>query len=90
MFNHGTSSAVLFLIVGVIYDRAHHRDLNGFGGLGQVMPRYWALTTLGFFAALGLPGLAGFVSEAMTLVGAYTSADAGLQGAGASSRCSAS
>jgi NADH-quinone oxidoreductase subunit M len=75
MFNHGTSSAALFLIVGVIYDRAHHRDLNGFGGLAQVMPRYWALTTLGFFAAIGLPGLAGFVSEAMTLVGAYQSAD---------------
>jgi NADH-quinone oxidoreductase subunit M len=76
MFNHGTSSAALFLIVGVIYDRAHHRDLNGFGGLSQVMPRYWALTTLGFFAALGLPGLAGFVSEAMTLVGAFDAGDA--------------
>ena len=73
MFNHGTSSAVLFLVVGVIYDRAHHRDLNGFGGLAQIMPKYWALTTLGFFAALGLPGLAGFVSEAMTLLGAYES-----------------
>jgi len=64
---------VLFLVVGVIYDRAHHRDLNGFGGLSQVMPKYWALTTLGFFAAIGLPGLAGFVSEAMTLMGAYNS-----------------
>lgn len=73
MFNHGTSSAVMFLVVGVIYDRAHHRDLNGFGGLAQVMPRYWALTTLGFFAAMGLPGLAGFISEALTLVGAYNS-----------------
>jgi len=79
MFNHGTSSAALFLIVGVIYDRAHHRDLNGFGGLSQVMPRYWGLTTLGFFAALGLPGLAGFVSEAMTLVGAYQSPREGFQ-----------
>ena len=75
MFNHGTSSAMLFLIVGVIYDRAHHRDLNGFGGMSQVMPFYWGLTTLGFFAALGLPGLAGFVSEAMTLVGAYNADD---------------
>jgi NADH-quinone oxidoreductase subunit M len=75
MFNHGTSSAALFLMVGVIYDRAHHRDLNGFGGISQVAPRYWALTTLGFFAAIGLPGLAGFVSEAMTLVGAFTAAD---------------
>jgi NADH-quinone oxidoreductase subunit M len=75
MFNHGTSSAALFLIVGVIYDRAHHRDLNGFGGLAQVMPKYWGLTTIGFFAALGLPGMAGFVSEALTLAGAYTAAD---------------
>ncbi len=75
MFNHGTSSAACFLVVGVIYDRAHHRDLNGFGGMSQVMPRYWALTTLAFFASLGLPGLAGFVSEFMTLYGAYQSAD---------------
>ncbi len=75
MFNHGTSSAVLFLVVGVIYDRAHHRDLNGFGGLAQVMPTYWGLTTLGFFAALGLPGLAGFVSEYMSLFGAFQALD---------------
>jgi len=79
MFNHGTSAAVLFLVVGVIYDRAHHRDLNGFGGLSQVMPRYWALTTVGFFAAIGLPGLAGFVSEYMSLVGAFQSADTRFQ-----------
>ncbi len=75
MFNHGTSSAVMFLVVGVIYDRAHHRDLNRFGGLAQIMPRYWALTTLGFFAALGLPGLSGFVSEYMALQGAFTAGD---------------
>jgi NADH-quinone oxidoreductase subunit M len=79
MFNHGTSAAVLFLVVGVIYDRAHHRDLNGFGGISQVMPKYWALTTWGFFAALGLPTQAGFVSEAMTLMGAYDSADTRFQ-----------
>ena len=75
MFNHGTSSAACFLVVGVIYDRAHHRDLNGFGGISQVMPRYWALTTVAFFAGIGLPGMAGFVSEYMTLFGAYQSAD---------------
>jgi len=75
MFNHGTSSAAMFLIVGVIYDRAHHRDLNGFGGLAQPMPVYWGLTTLAFFAALGLPGLAGFVAEAVTLLGAYQADD---------------
>ena len=79
MFNHGTSSAALFLVVGVIYDRAHHRDLNRFGGLSQPMPVYWALTTIGFFAALGLPGTAGFVSEAITLVGAYDASDTRFQ-----------
>jgi len=79
MFNHGTSSAACFLVVGVIYDRAHHRDLNAFGGIGQVMPRYWALSTVAFFASLGLPGLAGFVSEAMTLIGAFQSEDPRFQ-----------
>ena len=75
MFNHGTSSAAAFLVVGVIYDRAHHRDMNAFGGLGQPMPRYWALSTVTFFAALGLPGMAGFVSEALTLVGSFQADD---------------
>jgi len=75
MFNHGTSSAACFLVVGVIYDRAHHRDLNGFGGLAQPMPRYWALSTVAFFASLGLPGMAGFVSEALTLIGSFQSGD---------------
>jgi NADH-quinone oxidoreductase subunit M len=59
----------------VLYDRAHHRDLNGFGGMSQVMPKYWALTTVAFFASIGLPGMAGFVSEFMTLFGAYQSGD---------------
>ena len=71
LFTHGTSSAMLFLIVGVVYDRAHHRDLNGFGGLGKRMPYYMGLSIVGMFAALGLPGLSGFISEAMTLMGAY-------------------
>ncbi len=79
MFNHGTSSAACFLIVGVIYDRAHHRDLNAFGGIGQPMPRYWALSTVGFFASLGLPGMAGFVSEAITLVGSFQADDTRFQ-----------
>jgi len=71
MFTHGISSAMLFLVVGVIYDRAHHRDIAKFGGISQRMPVYFGLSTLGMFTSLGLPGLAGFVSEAMTLVGSY-------------------
>ncbi|MFC1600866.1 NuoM family protein, partial [Candidatus Sumerlaeota bacterium] len=73
MFNHGISSAMMFMLVGVVYDRAHHRDLNGFGGLGLQMPRYLALSMVGFFAALGLPGLNGFISEFMVFIGAFKS-----------------
>jgi len=73
MFNHGTSSAMMFLIVGVIYDRAHHRNLNDFGGLASQMPYYAGLATVGAFAALGLPGLAGFMSEVLVLLGAFDS-----------------
>ena len=71
MFNHGVSSAMMFFLVGVIYDRAHHRDLTRFGGIGLQMPWYTGLATLGFFASLGLPGLNGFVSEFLCFVGAW-------------------
>ncbi|MGA9116097.1 MAG: NADH-quinone oxidoreductase subunit M [Bacteroidota bacterium] len=71
MFNHGTITAMLFLIVGVLYDRTHTRGLNDFGGLMNQMPRYAGVMTVAFFAALGLPGLSGFISEAFSLLGAF-------------------
>jgi NADH-quinone oxidoreductase subunit M len=71
MFNHGTITAMLFLLVGVVYDRAHHRDLEGFGGLVKPMPLYGGYAAFAFFAALGLPGLSGFVSEFLVFVGAF-------------------
>ena len=71
MFNHGTISAMLFILVGVIYDRAHHRKIAGFGGLAAQMPIYAGITALAFFAGLGLPGLSGFISEAMCFIGAF-------------------
>jgi len=71
MFNHGTVTAMLFLLVGVIYDRAHHRDIDRFGGLAQTMPVYAGYTGLAFFAALGLPGLSSFISEALVLLGSF-------------------
>ncbi len=71
MFNHGTITAMLFLIVGVIYDRAHTRGLNEFGGLMNQMPKYSGMMTIAFFAALGLPGLSGFISEAFSFIGAF-------------------
>jgi len=71
MFNHGTISAMLFILVGVIYERAHHREIAGFGGLAAQMPIYAGITALAFFAGLGLPGLSGFISEAMCFIGAF-------------------
>jgi NADH-quinone oxidoreductase subunit M len=71
MFNHGTITAILFLVVGVLYDRAHHREIAGFGGLMSRMPVYGSFTSLAFFAALGLPGLSSFVSELLTLLGGW-------------------
>src|SRR5215469_3726508 len=71
MFNHGTFTAMLFILVGVIYDRAHHREINDFGGLAQQMPVYTGITGFAFFAALGLPGLSAFISEVLVLIGAW-------------------
>ena len=71
MFNHGTISAMLFILVGVIYDRAHHRDIEGFGGIAKQMPVYAGITLFAFMAGLGLPGLSGFISEFMCFVGAF-------------------
>jgi len=71
MFNHGVVTAMLFLLVGVIYDRAHHREIEGFGGIAAVVPSYSFVAFLAFFAALGLPGLNSFISEALVLLGAF-------------------
>jgi NADH-quinone oxidoreductase subunit M len=71
MFTHGIIASALFLLVGVIYDRAHHRDMDRFGGLAKELPEYSGLTGLAFFASLGLPGLAGFIAEFMVLVGSF-------------------
>jgi NADH-quinone oxidoreductase subunit M len=71
MFNHGVITAMLFLLVGVLYDRAHHRQIAGFGGLMSRVPIYGSFTSLAFFAALGLPGLSSFVSEMLTLLGGW-------------------
>jgi NADH-quinone oxidoreductase subunit M len=70
MFNHGTITAMLFLIVGVVYDRTHTRGINDFGGLATQMPVYTGFVTVAFFAAIGLPSLSGFISEALVFVGA--------------------
>lgn len=72
MFNHGTITAMLFLIVGVIYDRTHTRGLNDFGGLASQLPVYTGFVTVAFFAAIGLPSMSGFISEAFVFIGAFS------------------
>ena len=71
LFTHGLISAMLFLVAGVLYDRAHHRELDGFGGLATPMPELTAITGLAFFASLGLLGLAAFVPEFLVLTGSF-------------------
>jgi NADH-quinone oxidoreductase subunit M len=61
----------MFFMVGVIYDRVHHRDLNRFGGLAGLMPLYSGLAAGIFFAGLGLPGLCGFIGEVFVVISSY-------------------
>ena len=75
MINHGIITGSLFLLIGVLYDRAHTRDLNVFGGLGARMPVYTGFTMLACMASLGLPGLSGFISEFLCFMGAFSSND---------------
>ena len=71
MIAHGISSAGMFFMVGVIYDRVHHRDLNQFGGLMGLMPLYSGLAVGIFFAGLGLPGLCGFIGEVFVVLSTW-------------------
>jgi len=73
MVNHGLSTGALFLIVGMIYERRHTRELEAFGGLWKVMPVYAALTLIVTLSSMGLPGLNGFVGEFTILLGAFGS-----------------
>jgi NADH-quinone oxidoreductase subunit M len=71
MFSHGLLSAMLFLIVGVIYDRTHSRQIADFQGIFGKMPLYTFAVAVAFFGALGLPALSGFIGEFFTLMGAF-------------------
>ena len=86
MFNHGTITAMLFTLVGVLYDQAHHRwivfpkdykdpELAGklaFGGIASKLPVFNGFIVLAFFAGLGLPALSGFISEALCFLGGFS------------------
>jgi NADH-quinone oxidoreductase subunit M len=71
MLAHGITSTGMFFLVGVIYERAHTRDLNKFGGLWTVMPLYGAVSFLLFFGSMGLPGLCGFIAEVFVVLAAF-------------------
>lgn len=77
MINHGLSTGALFLIVGMIYERRHTRELAQFGGLWKVMPLYGTLTLIVSLSSMGLPGLNGFVGEFAILLGAWGAGQAG-------------
>ncbi len=73
MLAHGLSTGALFLLVGVIYERRHTREISQFGGLAHVMPLYTTFFMIATLASIGLPGLAGFVGEFTILLGTFTS-----------------
>jgi len=71
MLGHGFSSAGMFFMVGVLYDRVHHRNLDEFGGIFNRMPVYAGLAVAVFFAGLGLPGLCGFIGEVLVTLSSW-------------------
>jgi NADH-quinone oxidoreductase subunit M len=77
MFNHGTSTAMMFLLIGILYERSHHRWIvrpdgtKGFGGLYTQLPKFSIVFIIAMFASMGLPGLSGFISEALIFLGIY-------------------
>jgi NADH-quinone oxidoreductase subunit M len=71
MLNHGLSTGGLFLLVGIIYERRHTKEIAQFGGLAHVMPVYATVTLIIFLASMGLPLLNGFIGEFMILQGAF-------------------
>jgi NADH-quinone oxidoreductase subunit M len=73
MINHGLSTGALFLLVGMIYDRRHTREMDAYGGLWKVMPVYAVFTLIVTLSSMGLPGLNGFVGEFTILLGAFGS-----------------
>jgi NADH-quinone oxidoreductase subunit M len=71
MVNHGLSTGALFLLVGVLYERRHTREMDKYGGLWKIMPLYGTITLIVSLSSMGLPGLNGFVGEFTILQGAF-------------------
>jgi NADH-quinone oxidoreductase subunit M len=73
MISHGITTGALFLLVGVIYERTHDREIGHMGGLNARMPHWAAMFGLFTFASIGLPGLSGFIGEFLVIIGAFRS-----------------
>jgi NADH-quinone oxidoreductase subunit M len=71
MISHGVTTGALFLLVGVIYERTHDRQIAHMGGLNGRLPRYAAIFGLFTFASIGLPGLSGFIGEFLVVLGSF-------------------
>ncbi len=71
MVTHGIITAALFFLIGVLYEQAKTRDVSDFGGLSRQIPRYGVLMSIALLASMGLPGLAGFISEFHVILGAF-------------------
>ncbi|HYZ92467.1 MAG TPA: NADH-quinone oxidoreductase subunit M [Actinomycetota bacterium] len=83
MVNHGLSTGALFLLVGMLYERRHTRQIEDFGGIASVAPAYSGVFLLVALSSLGLPGLNGFVGEFWILLGTFqTNRLAAVLGAG--------
>ena len=79
MVNHGLSTGALFLLVGMLYERAHTRLITDFGGVARLMPVFAAFFMIVMFSSAGLPGTNGFVGEFLILAGTFKAAALGLQ-----------
>lgn len=73
MLSHGLTTGALFLLIGMVYDRTHTRQISDYGGLASIMPVYAGIFLFSAFASAGLPGLSGFIGEFGVLIGSYPS-----------------
>jgi len=73
MINHGLSTGALFLLVGMIYERTHNREISYYGGIAKIVPVYSFFLLVVSLSSIGLPGLNGFVGEFLILIGSFKS-----------------
>ena len=73
MINHGLSTGALFLLVGVIYERTHTREISEYGGIAKIVPIFSFMLMFASLSSVGLPGLNGFVGEFLILLGSFKS-----------------